>query len=860
MMTDGLKLQLLGNLIVEKNGKALSGFRSQKAPILFAYLAYTQLPHRREVLADLLWDARSTRQSLSNLRTILAQLRKSLGEYLDITHQTLAFNPKQPHTLDTHTLQSILTKSLQIETLDIAMAESLDSALKLYRGDLLEHVLVENATRFNEWLVTERELIRQQVMHGYQKLTAFHLNSGAYHAGLLITGRWLKLDTLNELAHQQHMHLLALNNQRTLALQQYQICCDMLVNEFGVEPAPATTQLYEAIQAGKVGRPNPMTPQINNTPPPEQIPNNLPAEFNTFIGQETVIRVIQDHLQHAEKPLITLTGIGGSGKTRLAIHVAHQQLGNYQDGIWFIDLSGVTAAADVPLQVAQILGIDSPEPLEPILNYIRNRQMLMIFDNFEYVLAARHFVHQLITTTHRSKILVTSQIPLNLYGEQTITVDPLPLPDLEALPDHTDSILKNEAIRLFVERAQERRHDYVLTPDQIYDVAQICHLLDGLPLAIELVAVRSYLLSPADMLRQLIDGSKFDYLAHSYANRPQRHHNLRNTFNWSYERLDAQLQQVFMQLSVFAGSFSIKAAQDILRQIDSDQHGSRTIVDCIHALVENSLLQTVNLRSHESRFRMLDTIRSYARELLEQTNLHDAMFQAHATYFQMRATQVVTESRIFTDEKGDWTVELEQDFLNYSQAFESPIILTEYLNQITTSTELQLNNHQQLLDQFLTSSATDKQTTSEEFPIGISASIDIECEPEVVFEYMVDPDKLPLWATVWESINYITDGEPQVGSRFEHENIIFGKHLTGIAEIIEFEPGRKKVSQLVSNPELGRTTFLCEPIATGTRATLKHEATDLSLLIRVVKPVVIFLIKNSLRKWLENLKTLLEEL
>jgi len=853
-----LNLQLLGTLRIEKDGTPLGAFRSRKAPVLFAYLAYTQTTHQREVLADMLWDARSTKQSLSNLRTILAQLRDTLEDHLVITNQTLAFDTDVPYTLDTQQLLTTLDQTLRVD-LDDKLAQSLETALHLYRGDLLQDVVLNNASRFNEWLTTERENIRQQVLQGYQKLTAYHVASQTYASGLLVTGRWLKLDPLNELAHREHMYLLALNQQRTQALRQFKICRDMLAEEFAVEPAQDTHALYEMIRDGSVGTPTHYQVPQPVPHPPQLIQHNLPAELNRFVGQEQLIEVLQEYLQSTDKSLITLTGVGGSGKSRLAIHVTHAQKQHFPDGIIFLDLSDFGSAEDVPLQLAQVMNIDDyDDPFPYILEYIRQRQLLLIFDSFEYVLEASDCIKKLLAHAHHTKILITSRVPLNLYGEHIIAVKPFYVLDVDNLPDDPDELLANDAIKLFVERARERRHDISLTVSQLQSIAQICHLLDGLPLAIELVAARSHLTQPSVLLEQLTGHNHFDYLSQEVANRPPRHRTLRDTFDWSYALLNDTLKQIFPQLGVFAGSFSLDVAIEIINQINEDAFSQEQIVRSIYTLIEHNLVQITQSDSHTVRLHLLDTIRAYARELLQQTDIHTTAFEIHAKYYQQRATQVVIEPKQFTEAKSDWLIELEQDYLNYAQAFESSTVLNEFLYQIGQVDNHRLIDAQELVNE-IKGNTINIPDTSDDHPIHISASIEINRPPEVVFDYMIDPEKIPIWATVWKRIEFVTSGEPRLDSIFEYEIRIFGKSFSGEAKIVAFEPDRKKVTQLISHPEMGRTTFLCEPTDNGTLATLRHEATDLSRLVKVIRPIVKLLIKSSLALWLENLKTLLED-
>ena len=239
-----LTIQLLRSPVIHHNGQVVSDFRSQKALGLLAYLAYTGTTHRREALADLLWDSRTTKQALSNLRTVLTQLRKELADYLVVSNRSLAFDQEADYWLDTTALQHVLTTPLDSPE----NAKQVEAGLQLYCGEFLEGLSFPDAPRFNEWAMLERERLHLSVIEQYRELATYYLEQADYKQGITISDSWLALDMLDETAHRYRMQVLALDGQRTRAIAQYEQCAHILKEELGIEPAPATTALYNDLK------------------------------------------------------------------------------------------------------------------------------------------------------------------------------------------------------------------------------------------------------------------------------------------------------------------------------------------------------------------------------------------------------------------------------------------------------------------------------------------------------------------------------------------------------------------------------------------------------------------------------------
>src|SRR5215207_3270101 len=366
----------------------------------------------------------------------------------------------------------------------------------------------------------------------------------------------------------------------------------------------------------------------------EARPNNLPLQLTRFIGRQRQIAEIKRRLLNGAR-LLTLTGPGGTGKTRLAIEVAGETLPAFEDGAWFVDLASVMDRTLVISTVAEILGVTAKDGLslqEALGNSLRDKAMLVVLDNFEQVVDAGADVERLLQAAPRLKVLVTSRSVLHRYGEQEFPVPPFALPDLGSLPD-VASLGRYEAIGLFVERAAAVKPDFALTPLNASSVAEIAIRLDGLPLAIELAASRIKILSPQAIVARLGPGSTV--LVSRVPDAPARQRTLRGPIEWSYQLLTGRERQVFEELSVFQGGATVVAIESICAPV-----GGGEALDDLACLVDSSLLREVEAEDGEPRFVMLETIRAYAAERLEdQPELYAATQRAHAMYFADFARQ-----------------------------------------------------------------------------------------------------------------------------------------------------------------------------------------------------------------------------
>jgi predicted ATPase/class 3 adenylate cyclase/DNA-binding CsgD family transcriptional regulator len=359
-------------------------------------------------------------------------------------------------------------------------------------------------------------------------------------------------------------------------------------------------------------------------------PTNLPVQATALIGREQEIATVRDLLRRDDVRLLTLTGPGGTGKTRLALQVAVELLEVFADGVYFVDLAPISDPDLVASTIAQALAVKESggQPLaERLSEYLRAKHMLLVLDNFEQVLGAAALVGELVAAAEGLTVLVTSRTVLHLYGEREFAVSGLALPDAQQLPP-LEQLTQYDAVRLFIERAQAVKADFTVTNANAPAVAEICVRLDGLPLAIELAAARSKLFPPQALLMRL--NNRLKLLVGGPQDMPARQQTLRSTIDWSYNLLTSAEQALFRRLGVFVGGCSVEAAEAVC---NANGDLSLEVLDGLGALVDKSLIQQEEAMAGEPRFTMLETIREYALEQLVAGGEVDDHQRQHATYY-----------------------------------------------------------------------------------------------------------------------------------------------------------------------------------------------------------------------------------
>ncbi len=437
----------------------------------------------------------------------------------------------------------------------------------------------------------------------------------------------------------------------------------------------ADTQIFK-VEADK---------EIENLPP-----NNLTENFASIIGREKEIAEIKNLLLQNEVRLLTMTGIGGTGKTTLAQAVARGLLTEFSDGVFFVELAAITNAELVISTIALPLGVKEAggkPTLEILKDYLRDKRMLIVVDNFEQVIDAAPKIAELLSAASKLKILITSRVPLHLSAEREFVVPPLAVPD-EISQISLDELLNYEAIKLFVERARNAKSNFALREENARSIAEICARLEGLPLAIELAAARVKILSPQMILTKLENRLKL--LTGGASDLPARQQTMRGAVEWSYDLLNEDEKTLFRLLAVFAGGFTFEAAEAIVQsssvlsprfsapasleeklkfEVKTPHEGGTQnpdVLELITSLVDKSLLVAKEQADGESRFRMLEVVREYALNHLEVSDEAEAMRHNHATYFLALAEEA--EPHLQGAQLAKWLNCLEEEHDNLREA------------------------------------------------------------------------------------------------------------------------------------------------------------------------------------------------
>lgn len=396
----------------------------------------------------------------------------------------------------------------------------------------------------------------------------------------------------------------------------------------------------------------------------DQRPSNLPAPTTSFLGRQTEIDESCNLLRRPEVRLLTLTGPGGTGKTRLSLQIASRLLDEFEHGIFFVPLAAIFDPALVLPAIAQALDvkeISGQSLVQALTVHLQDRQILLVLDNFEQVVAAGLHIADLLKGTHRLKILISSRETLRIYGEHEYPIPPLPLPDLRRLPP-IDTLAEYPAIALFVERARSTRPDFDLTTQNAAAIAEICTRLDGLPLALELAAARVRMLSPKDMLARL--NSRLNLLNSGARDLTERQRTLRGAIAWSYDLLTEEEKTLFTRLSAFFNGCDFQSAEFICTRNAQDP---LDLFTGLESLLEKSLLRRETAPDGTPRFTMLETIREYAQEKLQESGNLPELRTLHAEYFINLSLQA-KDSLLMGPEQTNWLRRLEQEHDNLRAA------------------------------------------------------------------------------------------------------------------------------------------------------------------------------------------------
>lgn len=655
----GLSISVFGFPAVQLAGHPIS-FATRKVQALLLYLAVESGAQPRETLAALLWPDYDTASSKASLRQTLALLKRTFEEWKDqigtvvcTTRTTLTFNPTAMVSFDLLTLEQALAQlpssAAAPAILDVAV---LHRAVQAYRGDFLAGFFLDDAPEFEIWVSVQRERWHQQMHQVLAYLSEHYLVQRAFSEAREVARRWVAHDRWHEAAYRALMMAQWQVGDRSGALHTYNMCRQVLIDELGITPEAETEAVLEQIRTAVVSEPVISIParvggSALSLPP---LPTVLP-----LIGRETEVHQVMKAIREAHGRLISVVGPPGVGKTHLADVVLRQVTPQFAKGGWRVDLSTIATADLVLEMLAQSLGCNTPEhatALERLIEALWQQRLVVLLDNMEQVLDAAVALDTLLAHCPQLVILVTSREPLRIRREHQIGLQPLAVPSTTA---DLAQLQASAAVQLFVQQLQKLQPEFVVTQDNKALVVRVCQQLDGLPLGLVLTASHGGVLPLEEMLARLEQSLPLPSLA--LRDVPVRHRSLHAAIAASYVLLDSTHRYVFRQLGVFAGSWTIEAAQAVI----AAEHLAEPFLDVLASLVGHNLVQLVK-ESDPPRYRMLTTIRAYARAQLEQHSEAEATQYRYARYMMTLAEQA--DPHIRTSERQVWITRLEEEYDN----------------------------------------------------------------------------------------------------------------------------------------------------------------------------------------------------
>ena len=680
-----LSLFFLGSPRIEKDGQSIE-LNNRKVMALLTYVAITGQEHRRDRLVDLLWPESDQSRGRNDLRQTLFLLKKTLGDdCLKSDGETIRLVPNADLWVDVKQFHNLLLQCRghghSISEVCPSCLKPLREAVELYKDDFLTGFSLQDSVNFDDWQFSQAQSLRSEMTDGLGSLVSCLSEQGEYEKAVEYSQRWLKLDRADEEGHRRLMELYARTGRRTAALRQYEECVRILKEDLNSLPQEETTELYESIKGNAFSMEKVSSTkrwiqksEVSSYKPSDPPTNNLPRQLTSFIGRKSEIAEIKKLL--ATTYLLTLTGSGGCGKTRLALEVATNLVEEYSDGVWLVELASLSDPGLVPQEIASALDV-SEQPdrsiSDTLLDYLRSKQLLLILDNCEHVIEACIRISDiLLRSCPNLRIIVASREALGIAGETTYQVPSLSTPDPKELPpvgtDLVSALTTYEAISLFEARALAVQPTFTVTDGNALALAQICHRLDGIPLAIELAAVRVKVLSVEQNVRRLDD--RFRLLTGGSRSALPRQQTLRATIDWSYNQLSEPECLLLDRLSVFMGGWTLDAAEAICRDemMEEDE-----ILDLLVGLADKSLVIIEEFPSTEEdggevRYRLLETVRGYARDKLLESGEVEGLRHRHLEWYLDLAERA--EPELFGPAQVEWTDRLEVEHDNLRVALE----------------------------------------------------------------------------------------------------------------------------------------------------------------------------------------------
>jgi predicted ATPase/DNA-binding SARP family transcriptional activator len=636
----------LGGFKVFRGSEPVVGFGYDKVKALFAYLAVEDpIPFNRDLLAGLFWPEHPKDKAHHSLRQAVLRLRSLFQEdpQLFLIHRTvIQRNPLANVSTDVHQFESFISRYSSGGKHDIT---SLESAVKHYRGEFLKGLSMPGVEAFEEWLFNHRGYFHRRVVYALEKIVVHYERHMNYDQARLNVEKLLELEPWREEAHRKLMLLFARMGQRSAALRQYEVCRHFLLEHLDLLPDEETDSLHRRIREMRSSSYSTIEP---TTP---------------LIGRDSELSRLKRLLSDPYTRLVTITGPGGIGKTRLALQllkdIVERDVGLFLNGAVVLELNGVhstdkfLSVFEDAFHLTLQMGIDKKTQ---IIQYLKDKELLIILDNFEQLVDddSLYYLTTLLKETQNVKFVATSRRKLNLSSEVVLSLKGLSYPD-PTQNIRVDNLLEQKygAVNFFLLRLRQSKPDLVFSEEDIQAVVRLCQLVEGLPLALLLAAAWGDSLSIPE-ITAAVDGN-LDFLRVEWQDLPKRHRSMRAALNVSWNFLEPEERQVFSHLSIFHGGFSLEAAQAI----------AGASQEVISSLVNKSIL---NYDVDKRRYSLHELLLQFGSEKLAQNNLKKKTLQdRHSQFF----SQIIRKIFPIPDKQDEKAVlyELEREIDNYQEAW-----------------------------------------------------------------------------------------------------------------------------------------------------------------------------------------------
>lgn len=604
-----LEIFTFGGVEIHLDGVRVKNFHSKKSIALLIFLAIAKKPVPRQKIAAILWANSSESAAHNNLRVVLSGIRKALPNYLHTDRDTLSLSNKQAIWIDV----------LKFKTL--VNATRIRSALSIYHGKFMQGFFLRDCAEFENWMIAHQEVFHEELLAAIYSRILQCLEAGSYSEGIYLARHYLILNPISERGYFQLISALVLSGQREAAIIEYGKCEEVLEKELGIEPSRQTRLFVRNIKNGKVEA---SKERLNQR-------SNLPEYGTPIFGRTKEIDFVCQIYRGNKSNLVTVVGPGGVGKTRLVCAVGEQLAGSFNDGICFVPLAGLAADSQIYPSIAKSLEI----PIQPnaeiegqVFSYLKERNILLILDNFEHIDSGAEQLNSLVLNTSNLFLLISSRKAVRINREVVYYLN-----GLSTITDKRENVdQESEAAKLFHITAHKFDAQQDFSNEERAEIQYICEQVDGLPLAIILAASWTDTLSVHEISNEIAKG--FQRITSELLDIPERHRSIRAVFEHSWKLLASRERESFKRLSVFRDGFSLEAAQKIA--------GCSLI--SLKSLVGHSLVRRTNV----GRYSMHELIRQFAYEKLDaQPDNRKTVEAKHCKYFmqQLKEWELLSKGR-----------------------------------------------------------------------------------------------------------------------------------------------------------------------------------------------------------------------